>query len=150
MDSNINMYHKISMRSLLYLEFLFKKFPEELVKIREYLPEELFVDFKITIDHFDRDSWKDYSSGCKRIRTERYYTHESYKEYCTVDDENFSNFIKINQKLISENSELDYDEYIRQNGGRFKRTIKREKDDMYDKIHHIKEIKYKYYIPSKE
>ena len=57
MDSNKNnMYDdKIYMRSLLYLEFLFKKFPEELVKIREYLPEELFVDFEITIDHFDRE-----------------------------------------------------------------------------------------------
>ena len=142
MNSNINI-DKINNAMLLYLEFLYKRSPEKLVDIKYKLPEELFDFFEVTINNYDRDEYKDYSSGSKRIMTNRYYTHQTFRTFYNINSKNFLYFLKICKKLIDEKSDLNYYKYMKSRGS-FEIFYKNYKEDYYDVVEFIKRHYFKF------
>lgn len=127
--------------NLMYLEYLSKYNKDKLTDY--FLPEELFDYYYIEIYHFDRDESKDYSYGYKRIVTERYFTYMEKKEYYELNIENFNRWLKINYKILNENIETTYKEYLK-NIGKYSKNVEKEKNDDYDEIEIIEKTSYKF------
>lgn len=131
MNSNIDEYN-MNINNIIYLEYLSKYTPDKL-KDYDFLPKELFDYYYTKIDHYDRDERKDYSYGYKRIDTKRYFTYSENKEYYEINIENFIRWLKINYKILIENIETTYNEYLK-NMGKYNKKVEKEKFDDYDEI----------------
>ncbi len=137
MNSNIH-EDDINIGNLIYLEYL-SKYNKD--KLKDFLPEELFDYYYVEIEHFDRDERKDYSYGFRRTVTNRYFTYMEKKEYYELNIENFNRWLKINYKILNENIETTYKEYLK-NIGKYNKKIEKEKNDDYDEIENIKKTSY--------
>ena len=130
------------LRTIYWLEYMYKFCHKKLLSYQYYLPNELFEHHDVETDHFDRDEYKDYSSGFRRNCCDRYFTHSSHSQYTSIDHYNFKEFIRINKLLIDE--KMSYYSYIKKNG-EFKILTKRKKHDYYDEIENDMITYHKYF-----
>lgn len=117
-----------------YLEYLFQKNKNDILKLKDYFPIELFEEVHSKIDHFDVDEYKDYSSGSRVNRSERYFTHDSRCEYILINQDNFENFIKICKIILQDNLNTTYEKYVKNTKKLY--TYRVEKDDAYYQVKH--------------
>ena len=135
-DKTFSFEQPFNKETIEYLEYLYNQNDiNDILKLRDYLPVQLFEDVNQTISHFDTDEWKDYSTGSRINRTSRYYTHDSQSEYPDINHNNFENFIKISKNIIQNNLNTTYKKYIENIPLLY--TFRKEKDDC------IYQVKYK-------
>ena len=120
---------------IFYIQYLFRYDRKKLLNYYYKLPYEIFEEHNINIDYYDSIEYKDYSSGYRRICSERYYTHSEEKEELRINYENFKTYIE----LIKENK---YKEYKK--SGKFIKKISIKKEDLYDEKLVDKTIYYLY------
>jgi len=123
------------LRNIFYIQFLFKYNRQKLLKEYEMLPYEIYEDHYLSIDHFDSTEYKDYSSGYRRICSERYYLYNEEKEELEINYENYDKFIELTKQN-------KYKEYKKD--GKFIRQKKIKKYDRYSEKTTDKIIYYKY------
>ena len=120
-----------------YLEYLYENHHlNDILKLYDYLPRELFEDVDEITDYFYVDEWKDYSSGSRMNRTERSYKNSSNsKRYIDINYDNFENFIKICKNILESNLHTTYEDFIEnKNKNKVIYTHRKEVNDSYYEI----------------
>jgi hypothetical protein len=111
-----------------YLKYLHENnHQNDILKLKEYLPNEIFEYVNMVIDHYNVEEYKDYSSGSRVNRSNRYHIRASEFEYTDINHDNFENFIKICKNILENNLNITYEEYIKNKEKIY--TFKNEKDD---------------------